>query len=474
MLLPFLALLLPYASTPGAVTSAAFRVEVDGAPVLVEHFKDVDYARFAFTGTARIQIEAASHPASLTVSPLAYGLRAQAAGDAFRLAIDQPRQLVVQLPGRSEKLFLFAEPPETDAPTPGTPGVTRWDGKDLQGALDRVGAQGGGVLLVPDGIYHTGTFSLRSGVTLYLSSGALIQGSERPADYDHALVLMTGLHDAWIAGRGTLASAGTAIKRVTAQKPRILEMADCVNCGLRDVVVRDSAGFTVHMLHCRNLRMSGYKIINDLNLPNQDGTDPDGCDGVTVSHVFMYTSDDAIAVKADHGHCQHLLIEDCVFWTKKSALKIGSDPYYGASDVTFRNDHVVHADRALALYSGKGPIEHVAFDYDTSETVGGDAKRMLIIFEVSKAKEHERSAERRGVGFIRDVVVDHYTAYRQSENPSLIAGVVADDGSVHRVEDVHFKHLVVAGKECAAAADANIVIGGKAGARTVSNVRFEP
>jgi polygalacturonase len=302
----------------------------------------------------------------------------------------------------------------------------------------------------------------------------LIQGSERPSDYNRALVLMTGLHDAWIAGRGTLASAGTAIKRVTAEKPRILEMTDCVNCGLRDVVVRDSAGFNIHMLHSRNLRMSGYKIINDLSLPNQDGTDPDGCDGVVVSHVFMYTSDDAIAVKADHGRCQHLLIEDCVFWTKKSALKIGSDPYFGAKDVTFRNDHVVHADRALALYSGKGPIEHVVFDHDTSETVGGDAKRMLIIFEVSKAKEHEPSAERRGVGFIRDVVVDHYTAYARSENPSLIAGVVADDGSLHSVANVVFRHLQIAGKVCTSAAQADITIGGKAGARTVANVRFEP
>ena len=131
-------------------------------------------------------------------------------------------------------------------------------------------------------------------------------------------------------------------------------MRQCNNAGIYDVILRDAGGFTIHMLNSSNLTMKGYKIINDLSLPNEDGTDPDGCNGVVVDDVFMYTSDDAIAVKADHQICENIMVKNCVFWTVKSALKVGSDPYFGARNIVFQNNDVVYADRALALYSGKG------------------------------------------------------------------------------------------------------------------------
>jgi polygalacturonase len=175
----------------------------------------------------------------------------------------------------------------------------------------------------------------------------------------------------------------------------------------------------------------------------------------------MYTSDDAIAVKADHRLCENVLVKNCVFWTVKSALKIGSDPYFGARNIVFQNNDVVHADRALALYAGKGFIENVKFIDNKSEFVGGNAKRQLIVFQVSNGKEEDPNKDRRGIGYIKNVQVINYTAYQKSENKNLVSGTIAKDGTLHKISNVLFKNLIIEGKHCLSAEDADMVLAPK-------------
>ncbi|MDP4189674.1 MAG: glycosyl hydrolase family 28 protein, partial [Bacteroidota bacterium] len=306
-------------------------------------------------------------------------------------------------------------------------------------------------------------------------SGAIIQGSGNLKDYNDmganksgmvtegkgALIYFNKADNAHVTGQGVIAMAGTKIKTETGQKIRICNFIECNNSGISDVIIRDSGGFNIHILNSSNITMKGYKIINDLSLPNEDGTDPDGCNGVVVDNVFMYTSDDAIAVKADSRLCQNILVKNCVFWTKKSALKVGSDPYLGARNIVFQNNNVVHADRALALYSGCGGIENVKFIDNKSEFIGGDAKRQLIVFQVSNAKENNSEQNRRGIGFIKNVEVINYTAFQKSENKSIISGTVSSKGIIHKVSNVLFKNMVIEGKHCFNAEDADMVLSPK-------------
>jgi polygalacturonase len=55
--------------------------------------------------------------------------------------------------------------------------------KVLQKAIDELSGQGGGKLLFPEGIYHTGSLSLKPGITLHLQHGAVILGSVNIYDY---------------------------------------------------------------------------------------------------------------------------------------------------------------------------------------------------------------------------------------------------------------------------------------------------
>ena len=76
----------------------------------------------------------------------------------------------------------------------------------------------------------------------------------------------------------------------------------------------------------------------------------------------------------------------------------------------------------------KGFIEDVKFIDNKSEFIGGNAKRQLIVFQVSNAKEDHPEANKKGVGYIKNVEVINYTAYRKSENQSLVSGTVTKDG----------------------------------------------
>ncbi len=479
--------LVEYVTIPGAEKSKTYTMTVNGKDIFVEKFKDVSYARFAFSGKTDVNIKATQGFGKCTISPVSYAIDSKKIGNAVLLSLNKPMKLILQFGGINEKLFIFADAPEVNPPVPGGKNVTSLmnyvsDNKGIslqtkliQKAIDDISRKGGGTLYVPNGKYLTGTFVMKSNVTLYLESGAIIQGSGNINDYNDngnnktgkitegrgALIYFAKADNARIMGRGVIAMAGTKIKTETGQKIRICNMVECNNSGIYDVIIRDSGGFNIHILHSSNITMQGYKIINDISLANQDGTDPDGCNGVMVDDVFMYTSDDAIAVKADYRLCENIVIKNCVFWTVKSALKVGSDPYFGARNVVFQNNNVVHADRALALYSGRGGIENIKYIDNKSEFVGDDAKRQLIVFQVSNDKENEPNENRKGIGYIKDVEVINYTAYQKSENKSIISGTVASNGTIHKVSNVLFKNLIIEGKHCLTPEDANMVLSPK-------------
>lgn len=98
------------------------------------------------------------------------------------------------------------------------------DGKELctaelQQAIDRIAAQGGGQLTFTPGRYLTGGLMLRSGVQLYLEEGATLLGSTDPRHYrlpnglsapdnpdkvtTYALIAACGVEHVTLAGRAT-------------------------------------------------------------------------------------------------------------------------------------------------------------------------------------------------------------------------------------------------------------------------------
>ena len=55
---------------------------------------------------------------------------------------------------------------------------------EIQNAIDSAHKNGGGVVVVPEGVYMTGALHFKQGVNLYIEKDGVLKGSDDISDYD--------------------------------------------------------------------------------------------------------------------------------------------------------------------------------------------------------------------------------------------------------------------------------------------------
>lgn len=481
-----------YPGPPGEARSQSYSLTVNGQPVFVTKFKDISYAHFAFSGTAEVVVRAGASIVNFSISPKSRGIQAVKSGSDLSFALRQPEKLIVTI-DKLEKLFIFADPPEVDPPRPGQAGVidirdygvdqtgATVDTAKIQKAIDVTASQNGGtggVLYFPAGKYLTGTIEMRSNVTVYLAPGALLQGSSNPADYPvdpgfsesgingetmtfSRLIYFDHVVKARIIGRGTIDGNGKTVRRA-GRAANLIRMKQSSDIAIEDVVLRDSAAWNLHPLYCDNVAIRNIKMMNDLTNPNTDGVDPDSSHHVTIDGCFFYCSDDCIANKTTNNSnllrdCEDITVSNCVFWTIKTAQKIGTETKGRyMRRIRFENNDVVHADRAYYLTIQDGAIaEDNSCDNIRTEVIGGDSQQRIFLMEIKK---------RSGSGLIRGITFTNWSSEDFSPNNSALLGL----DSEHQISNVAFVNLVIAGQKRAGLNEARICAN-----NYVNNVTFK-
>jgi polygalacturonase len=363
-------------------------------------------------------------------------------GRALRFAADGPGPRVVwmRVGGRPlPPLFVIVEPPEASPPKPGDPGVLsvadygaapsgdEAQTAKLQKALDDCAARpAGGVVYVPPGLYRTGTLRVGSRTTLYLAGGAVLQAVGDPAAFpvdggrkeEHGdgrthsnsrLLFFENAEGAALAGRGTLDALGHVLRNKHDRRVQVIDATNCRNLVLEGVVLRDSASWTLHILHCDNVRVSDLKILGDHAVGNTDGIDPDASRNVLIERLFSWSGDDAIAVKTTGNSgllrdACNITVRDSVVLTRKTALKVGTETRAAIRNVLFENIDVLGSSRGCAIWARDGgAIENVVFrDIRMSlREIGGEGMSgQPFYFSVQK---------RGGVSRLRGVTVQDVT-----------------------------------------------------------------
>ena len=195
----------------------------------------------------------------------------------------------------------------------------------IQKAIDSVSAAGGGMVLVPTGVYLCGTIQLRDNVTLHLAEGATILGSTEGSDYVNfaaggfnraplALVLAIKARNIAITGRGTINGQGGSFphKDNAPGRPFGIKLVDCEDVLIADVRVRDAAAWVIHLLRCERAVVRGVRVWSHANY-NNDGLDIDACSDVAVSQCHFDCQDDAICLKSTPDRiCENIVISDCI------------------------------------------------------------------------------------------------------------------------------------------------------------------
>jgi Glycosyl hydrolases family 28/Pectate lyase superfamily protein len=504
-----------YPSPPGAVRGRSHRVRVLGRPIPVERYSDVSYARFGMRGRIAVEIEVASPIQRHSVFPAGSVAAASVAGNRLSLELDSPRPLVVWIDGL-EKLFLLPDPLEADAPDPGSGGVfdvTAYGadatGKSLataalQTAIDRAARRpAGGTVFLPRGLFRTGTLTLKSNVSLYLAPGALLKGSRDPGQYPldpgrresasdtslppdarylgrtmtfSRLLLIDGADNVRIAGRGTIDGDGTFLRTRRNIAPNLLRIRQSTAVRVGDVLFRNAAAWSLHVLASNDVAFRNVKVINDRTNLNTDGIDPDMSTDVTIDRCFVYTKDDAVCVKATRngdlaGDPSRVTVTNSLLSAVDAALKVGTESEAALfSDIVFEDDHVFESGRAMSVVVRDGAAyERIAF---RRVEVGPGVDH--LVEQVVGVRDPEV-----GLGSIGDLEFEDVTApafarpasnwtwyaqFRPSRpGPGAAVDVFEGADETHAVEGLRLKGFVVNGQRLRDAAVArrvaNLTIG---------------
>lgn len=188
----------PFPITPKAFKSNRFELEVEGASVFVHKFKDIHYAHFPHSdiGSTRIKIEVRRPFNAIRASPAAANvpLETDLESQTVELSMKQAGKLVLTL-DEKERLFLFSEDPSIDTLSAikkeneidvldlgADPSGQTLFTKAIQQAIDS--APQGATVRIPPGHYLSGSLFLKSGLTFLLQTGALLQASPNPFDFE--------------------------------------------------------------------------------------------------------------------------------------------------------------------------------------------------------------------------------------------------------------------------------------------------
>jgi len=256
------------------------------------------------------------------------------------------------------------------------------DSPAIQSVIEACAARGGGTVYLPAGRYLAGSLFLRDNISLHLDSGAVILGSENPADYpivhnrwegkhqDTYAPLIAGqnLKNVSVTGRGTIDGRGgiwwqaKKDKTLAYPRPRLIGFSDCTNVLIEGITAINSPSWTINPVHCQNVTIHAVTVINPADSPNTDGINPDSCRLVRISDCYVSVGDDCITIKSGTEHeqpdryapCRDITITNCTLERGHGGVVIGSEMSGGVKNVAISNCIFIGTDRGIRIKSRRG------------------------------------------------------------------------------------------------------------------------
>jgi hypothetical protein len=287
----------------------------------------------------------------------------------------------------------------------------------IQQVIDQASQSGGGVIIIPKGVFLSGALFFKPKTHLHVSEGAVLKGSDSIAhypimasrmegqnlDYFPALVNAYGVDGFTISGKGTIDGNGLKYweafwKRrekdpnctnLEVSRPRLVFIWGSDNVQVQDVSLHNSGFWTSHYYQCNNVKILDLHISSPhepVKAPSTDAIDLDVCSNVLIKGCYMSVNDDAIALKGgkgpfadtdpNNGENANILIENCEFGFCHSALTLGSESIHD-KNILFRNSQVKEARRLLWLKMR--PDTPQKYEYVTVENITGNAYSFIYV-----------------------------------------------------------------------------------------------
>ncbi len=241
--------------------------------------------------------------------------------------------------------------------------------KAIQAVIDACAQNGGGTVVIPKGIFLSGSLFLKPGVNIELQEGAVLRGSQDINDYPKINTRIEGHFEPWraallnadgvdhlrITGSGTLDGNGEPFWKefysrrkadnkttnLSVERPRLTFIRDSKDVTIHGITFLNSGFWNLHIYRCQNVTVDHCRFqapsgaVPDNHAPSSDGIDIDSSQDITVSNCFFSVGDDDIALKgskgpfamqdADSPPVERIHIYDCVFEEGGGIVTCGSE-----------------------------------------------------------------------------------------------------------------------------------------------------
>lgn len=248
----------------------------------------------------------------------------------------------------------------------------------IQKVIDSVADQGGGVIVIPEGTFLSGSLFFKPGTHLHLLKGARLKGIDsithykiiktrlegQTIDYFAALINADGCDGFTISGEGTIDGNGHRfydefwIRRkinpkctnLEAMRPRMVYISNSKDVTVNGVKMVNSGFWTNHLYQCERIKYIDVTILAPTDGypkgPSTDAIDLDVCKDVLVSGCYMNVNDDAVCLKGGkgtyvdtipgNGPVSNVIVDRCSFGKTNAGITFGSEAW-DCSNVIMRD-----------------------------------------------------------------------------------------------------------------------------------------
>ena len=327
----------------------------------------------------------------------------------------------------------------------------------IQKAIDACWQAGGGQVLIPAGLYKSGTIVLKDNVELHLSSGAQLVASADAKDFINfpptcyrslkdaggwvALIYADGAKNISLTGSGTIDGRGAGRKGTVNNvpgdcngRPRNILFISCKNVHVKDITMKNSALWNQHYLNCEDVTVTGIRVWNHCN-GNNDGIDIDGCRRFVLSSSIIDSDDDGIVLKSTGlAPCEDVVITGCIVSSFANAIKLGTESTGGYKNIMIADCVVKPSENGghRIIKSTPSGITAISLELVDGGIMDGVTVNNILIEGTecpiyvrlgNRARKHISDAPEPPIGVMRNIHISNITAYNVGNFGSSITGI---------------------------------------------------
>lgn len=374
----------------------------------------------------------------------------------------------------------------------------------IQYAIDFISKNGGGRLIIPSGLYLTGALNLKSGVEIHLAEVNTVLRfinddleQNYPLVYSHweaspcmnysPLLYGINVHDVAITGEGTLDGGADSshwwdwhhqventwsedkidlqlndrktIRKMNMEgvpvsdrifgfghylRPNFIQVIESERILLKDFKMINSPMWLINPVLSKSITIDGIKIKSHGS--NNDGCDPESCNGVWIKNCIFDTGDDCISLKSGRDRdgrekntpCENILIENNLFSDGHGGIALGSEMsggirYVLATNNRFTSPNLTYALRLKTNAKRGGIVEHIMLTDTVIDYVSGAAVHGTMLYEDGRKGDY--------LPVFRNIRIENITAFGGDYGIFLEAFLEVP------IEGLILKNIVIEGAE---------------------------